>query len=298
MQRNIMMTLVSIGLSTCAFADGDHPESASFKITPITEQISMLQGQGGNVAVLTGEQGILMIDDDYQKMSSALQDALKEFGGKENLTYIINTHWHGDHTGGNLDLGSSTRIIAHDNVRERLLTKQEIKLFNMVSEPYPEEALPSLTYSQHMTLHINGETVELEHYPQGHTDSDSVVFFKAANVVHTGDHFFNGFFPFIDVDSGGNAVTMAENVAKLIQQIDEKTVIIPGHGPLAKKADLEAFHGMLTGTTQEVKAMMDSGMTIEQIQEKGLSSDWDEWTDGFLSTEAWINILYASLKAA
>lgn len=272
-----------------------HAGTDSFSVTPVTSQITMLQGKGGNIAVLEGAQGLLMVDADFQHMSQALKAALQEKGGVEKLSYIVNTHWHGDHTQGNLELGSYAPIVAHDNVRARLLTKQEIKLFKMTSEPYPEPALPSLTYQQRMTMHFNGEQIQLVHYPASHTDGDSVLYFKNANVVHTGDLFFNGFFPFVDVDSGGSVANLAANVEQILQRIDDKTVLIPGHGPLAKKSDLEAFRQMLLGTQSEVKVMIDKGMTLEQMQTQGLSAQWEEWTDGFLSTDVWIGILYNSL---
>jgi len=286
---------IAVSFSTNVFADASHDHSASFSSTKITPQITLLQGKGGNVAALTGDQGTLIIDDDYLDMSPALTTALEPLGGLEKLTYIINTHWHGDHTGGNKVLGDHATIVAHDNVRKRLLSKQEIELFNMVSEPYPEPALPSVTYEKSMTLHFNGETVELMHLAKGHTDGDSVVIFKNANVVHMGDHFFNGFFPFVDVSSGGNVLTMAENVAIMLNKVDDNTVIIPGHGPLAKKADLEAFHLMLKGTAEEVQTMKDKGMNLKAMQAQGLSEKWNSWTDGFLNTETWISIIDASL---
>ena len=293
----------AIGLSvllSCASAvqaGKHHAETKSFSSQKVADSINLLQGKGGNIAVLTGKQGILMIDADYQHMSPALKEALMAHGGHEQLTYIINTHWHGDHTQGNLEMGHHAQIIAHDNVRERLLTAQEIKLFKMVSEPYPEHALPSLTYEQAMSLHINGEQVDIVHYPGGHTDGDSVVFFKNANVVHMGDHFFNGFFPFVDVDTGGNVQRMADNVGKVLELIDDQTIVIPGHGPVADKQQLAAFQRMLVGTQAEVKGMMAQGMSLEQIQQQGLSAHWSEWADGFLSTDVWISIVYSSLKA-
>lgn len=277
-------------------AEQHNANSPSYRATAITDQISLLQGKGGNIAVLSGKQGVLLVDDDYKQMSDALLTALEPFGGSGKLNYIINTHWHGDHTQGNLALGHHAQIVAHDKVRDRLLTSQEVKLFKMVTQPYPDYALPSVTYSQRMKLHINREEVELMHYPGGHTDGDTVVFFNKANVVHMGDLFFNGFFPFVDVENGGNVLLMAENVGKVLQRIDEKTVIIPGHGPLANKADLQTFKEMLEGTSSEVKAMMDKGMSLPQIQVEGLSAEWLDWTDGFLSTEVWIGIVYASLQ--
>lgn len=292
----VLLTALTLGvMSLPAMAENHHQKGPSFKIQPLTDNIAMLRGRGGNIAVLSGEQGLLMVDDDYQNMSPALQTALGEFGGEDKLTYIINTHWHGDHTQGNLHFGHGAQIIAHDNVRERLLTAQEVKLFNMKSEPYPEHALPSITYEKALTLHINKEEVELVHLPGGHTDGDSVVFFKKANVVHMGDHFFNGFFPFVDVQNGGNVARMAENVGTVLALIDDKTVVIPGHGPVSNKAELVAFKAMLEGTSAEVAAMRAEGMNLGQMQVKGLSDQWQEWTDGFLSEQVWIGIVNSSL---
>ncbi len=292
-----LVVLITVSLSTSAMAENHHASTLSFKVQPLTDNIMMLQGQGGNIAVMTGKQGLLMVDDDYQKMSPALQQALTPFGGEDKLTYIINTHWHGDHTQGNLHFGHHAQIIAHDNVRERLITSQEVKLFNMKTKPYPDHALPSITYQTALTLHMNDEEIELIHLPGGHTDGDSVVFFKKANVVHMGDHFFNGFFPFVDVQNGGNVSRMAENVGKVLAMLDDGAVIIPGHGPVATKQDLVAFKLMLEGTTSEIELMRSAGMNLQQIQKKGLSDKWDDWTDGFLSEEVWIGIVSSSLDS-
>jgi len=144
-------------------------------------------------------------------------------------------------------------------------------------------------------LHMNGEEIELVHFPRGHTDGDSVVFFKKANVVHMGDHFFSGFYPFVDVAHGGNVLNMAKNIKTILAMVNNKTKIVPGHGPLSNKKDLQAFHDMLIGTSAEVKAMKDKGMSLEKIKAKGLSAKWKPWTKGFLSTETWIGILHSSL---
>lgn len=282
-------------INTPLQAEHHHAVAPSYKTTDISAAVKMLQGKGGNIGVLTGEQGIVLIDDDYSVMSATLIEALTAFGGTDKLTYVINTHWHGDHSEGNKALGKHAPIVAHENVRQRLLTRQEVKLFGMVSEPYPELALPSVTYSHKMDLYINDEHLRLIHLPGGHTDGDSIVHFKQANVIHLGDHFFNGFFPFVDVENGGNVLKMAKNLQSILPLIDVKTVIIPGHGSLAKKSDLTAFIGMLLGTSTEVQAMKDKGMSLSDIQRKGLSKKWDDWTDGFLNTEAWIGIVYSSL---
>ncbi len=296
---NQLLGLVGLAVVICGapfiYAADHHETTPSFKSVKVTDQIWMLQGRGGNLAVLTGEQGILLVDDDYKIMSEALKGQLSQYGGLEQLTYVINTHWHGDHTEGNMALGGSAQIVAHENVRNRLLTAQEIKLFKMVSEPYPEQALPEITYQQEMNLYINGEQVRLLHYPNGHTDGDTVVFFEKSNVVHMGDHFFSGFFPFVDIDTGGNVLNMATNVKAVLSMINADTKIIPGHGPLSTTADLEAFHQMLLGTSSEVRQMRDKGMGLAEIQETGLSDRWESWTDGFLSEKVWISIVYRSL---
>lgn len=293
LKRALLVAFVALPFSVTA--DNHNAKSPSYQTVEVTENIWMLQGKGGNIGVFTGDQGTVLIDDDYQDMSDALKTALKTFGGVDSLNYIINTHWHADHTQGNLALGGKAPIVAHNNVRTRLLSSQEIKLFKMVSEPYPVEAVPSITYSQKMTLHINGETIEIVHFPNGHTDGDSVIFFRNANVVHMGDHFFSGFFPFVDIGSGGNVGQMATNVASVLSMITEDTKIIPGHGPLSKKSDLEAFHGMLVGTSKEVNDMKKQGLSLEAILAEGLSEQWKPWAKGFLPEKVWINLVYHSL---
>ena len=292
---SILMAL-SIILPITVNAGNHHSKSPLFKSTQLTNNIYMLQGKGGNLALIKGKQGILLIDADYKVMSDALKKELAKHGGIKNLNYLINTHWHGDHTQGNYSLGHHAQIIAHDNVRARLLTTQEIKLFNLVSKAYPKHALPSVTYEKKLSLHINNEDIEVIHFPRGHTDGDSVVFFKKSNIVHMGDHFFSGFYPFVDISHGGNVLNMARNIKTILSMVNNKTKIIPGHGPLSNKNDLQEFYNMLIGTSAEVKTMMDKGLNLKKIQSKGLSKKWNTWTKGFLSTNAWISIVHSSLS--
>ena len=284
-------------LSYPAYSGGDHhAPTKSFKSTALTESVYLLRGKGGNILLVKGEQGLVMVDADYKEMSEALALVLAEHGGVQAVTYLINTHWHGDHTQGNELIGHHALILAHDNVRTRLLTRQEIKLFDMVSEPYPDHALPSLTYSRVLSLFINGETFEVVHFPNGHTDGDSVVFLKEANLVHMGDHFFSGMFPFVDLDNGGDVLQMTDNIAAVLARIDDDTIVVPGHGQLADKSELANFHEMLLGTIDEVKAMAAQGMTVAEMQEEGLSLDWEEWANGLIPAEAWIAIIARSLQ--
>ena len=286
----------SSGLSVMAVAGDHHHSPLEFSSEAVTENIIMLQGKGGNIGLLTGEQGLLMVDDDYGEMSQALSSALEAYGGEKQLTYIINTHWHGDHTQGNKVFGQFAPIVAHDNVRQRLLTRNEVKLFGLVSEPYEAPALPSITYQQQLTLYINSEQVQLLYLGHGHTDGDSIVWFKSANVIHMGDFFFNGFFPFVDLAHGGNVLTLAKNIEKLLPDMPDDIRIIPGHGPLASKADLQAYVDMLKGTSAEVQALKAKGLSLSAIQQQGLSDQWAPWTDGFISVPVWIEIVYSSLS--
>ncbi|MEE8059852.1 MAG: MBL fold metallo-hydrolase [Pseudomonadales bacterium] len=292
----LLIALAAITLSSTSntLLANSH-QSPTFNVTEINPALMFLQGKGGNIALSTGEDGLLIIDDDYAEMSSALKREIEKFGGKSQLKFILNTHWHGDHTGSNASLGQGVSIVAHDNVRQRLNTRQEVPFFKMVSEPQPKHALPSLTYLQSMVIYFNNEKFTLQHYPSGHTDGDSVIFLEHANVVHMGDHMFNLMFPFIDIASGGNAVAFTENISSIINQINDTTVVIPGHGPLTDKQGLVAYQQMLEGTISEVKMMKDAGATLEQIQSKGLSQQWKIWNNGFIKEKVWVLFIYNSL---
>ncbi len=293
MIKTLLATLTALTLSGTLTAGGH--ESAGFKTTKINESIILLQGKGGNIALSHGEDGLLIIDDDYADMSARLKDELKSLGGGKPLKYIVNTHWHSDHTGSNDTLGKGVDIIAHENVRVRLSSPQEVPFFNMVTTAQPSHALPNITYPESMNLHFNNESIRLEHLPNGHTDGDSVIFFETSNVVHKGDLMFYPMFPFVDISSGGNVVSYASNVGKFLAQINDTTVVIPGHGPVTDKKGLTTYHKMLTDTVAEVKAMKADGLTLEQAQGKGLSPHWLEWNGGFIKQEAYISFIYQSL---
>lgn len=277
-------------------ADNHHQHAAAYKPVELANNLYWLSGgKGGNILLSTGDDGILLIDDDFEDLSPALIKILNPFGGIEAVDFIINTHWHGDHTQGNLSLGKTSTIVAHDNVRKRLQSTQEVPLFNMKSKPYPRHALPSVTYSRDITLHHNGHTINLLHFPNSHTDSDSVVFFEEANLVHMGDLYFNGFFPFVDVSNGGNVINMSKSIDNVLAKINDNTIVIPGHGPMSNKAELAAFNAMLKGTASEVRALKTKGLTLQEAQEKGLSNKWDNWTKGFIPVPVWIEIVFNSL---
>jgi len=285
---------LTVFFSAIVWAEGHHHKNDGFTVSELRANLFLLQGRGGNIVVSQGADGLLMIDSEYSDLSPALEKTLQTFDGA--LAYVINTHWHGDHTQGNQHFGHQATVVAHERVRQRLSTRQEVKLFKMVSEPYPAHALPTLTFNNRLSLHVNGEQIDVLHLPHGHTDSDSVIFFEKANVVHMGDHYFNGMFPFVDVDSNGDVRGLADNIATVLSRINEQTLVVPGHGPLSNKKELQAFHRMLLGTIDEVQALMANKHRLESIQTQGLSARWARWGKGFLSESVWIGIVFDSLS--
>ena len=278
------------------FAHGDDShfvrgQDVQVRTTKITGNVYMLQGRGGNVGALVGTDGILIVDDDYKAVSSKLAAALKELGS-DKPKYVFNTHWHGDHTEGNEFFGKDSTIVAHANVRKRLLDPPVI--FGQRTPPYPAFALPVITYTETMSIHMNGEEVRAVHFPNGHTDGDTIVFFKNANVVHLGDDFFVGRFPFVDLDSGGSVQGLINNVAALIQQIPADAKLIPGHGPLATIDDLKTYHQTLIDTSNIVQAEMKKGRSVADIKKTGLPEKYATWGSGFIKTDMWIEIVHRS----
>jgi cyclase len=286
-------------LALCAVQVIGHGDDSHFanrqdvqvKTTKVAGNVYMLQGRGGNVGALVGMDGILIVDDDYKAVSTKLAAALKELGS-DKPRFVFNTHWHGDHTEGNEFFGKDSTIIAHINVRKRLLDPPVI--FDQKTPPYASFALPIVTYTESMSLHINGEEVRAVHFPNGHTDGDSIIFFKNANVVHLGDDFFVGRFPFVDIDSGGSVQGMIDNVATLIRQIPPDAKLIPGHGPLATLDDLKAYHQTLVETSNLVQAEMKKGKSLDEIKKAGLPEKYKDWGSGFIKPDAWIGIVYRS----
>jgi glyoxylase-like metal-dependent hydrolase (beta-lactamase superfamily II) len=263
------------------------------KVVPVSGNIYMLQGSGGNIGVSAGSDGVLIVDDEYAPLAEKIRAALKGINpGK--LKFVLNTHFHGDHTGSNPVFGPEALIIAQDNVRKRLVSGSTI----MGNETKPMEAagLPVVTYADSASVHFNGEEVKAIHFPHGHTDGDSVIFFTRSNVVHMGDDFFNGFFPFVDLESGGSVQGMTDGVAKVLAQIPANAKVIPGHGPLSDVEGLRKFHRMLVETTAIVQKQVKAGKKLDQIQAAGFPAEWKDWGSGFIKTNTWIETIYNSLK--
>jgi glyoxylase-like metal-dependent hydrolase (beta-lactamase superfamily II) len=264
------------------------------KATHVAGNIHMLEGSGGNIGVSVGPDGVLIVDDQFAPLSEKILEAIRKLGG-DRPRFILNTHWHGDHVGGNPEFGRHGTIIAHDNERKRLSTRQEI--FGRAVEPMAKEGLPVITFDESLSVHFNGEEIRVIHFPTGHTDGDAVVFFPGSNVVHLGDHMFAGAFPFVDLDHGGDVEGFARNVAEVISRLPADVKIIPGHGPLSNLEDLKTFHSMLVETTDVVRRAVAAGKTIDQIKAEGVPAKWQPWGNGFIKTDRWLETIYRSLTA-
>ena len=290
-----LLLIVSLVVAVGASAQTDFSK-VQMKATKVAGNVYMLEGAGGNIGVSVGDDGLLIVDDQFAPLADKIRAALKGIADKK-LHFILNTHWHGDHTGGNVAFGPEATIIAHDNVRKRLATEQKSTVFNSTTPPSPKEALPVITFDQTLTVHFNGEEIRAIHYPKGHTDGDSVIFFSTSNVVHLGDDFFAGRFPFVDLESGGSVEGLVKNIGELIAKIPADAKLIPGHGPISTLDDLKSYHRMLQQTTEIVRGKIKAGKTLDQIKGEGLPAEWAPWGTGFIKTDRWVETIYKSLTA-
>jgi glyoxylase-like metal-dependent hydrolase (beta-lactamase superfamily II) len=271
---------------------GQDMESAVIETREIAGNVYALFGPGGNIGVSVGDDGMLIVDDLMAPLTERIRAALGKLG-EGKVKFLLNTHWHPDHTGANQDWGGSAPIVAHHNVRHRLATQQEV--LGMTYGPLPAEGLPVVTFADSLSIHFNGEEIRAIHLPGGHTDGDIVVWFSQSNVVHMGDLFFNGMFPFVDSGSGGDVLQFTENVGSVLDRIPEDVRIIPGHGPVADIEDLRRFHTMLTETTAIVRGHVEAGETLEEIQAEETFDDYPGWGDVFITAPQWIAMIHASL---
>jgi glyoxylase-like metal-dependent hydrolase (beta-lactamase superfamily II) len=281
MQSRAFVPITLVALATAAFAQRDF-SNVQIKSTHVAKNIHMLEGSGGNIGVSVGPDGILIVDDQFAPLSEKIEAAVKQLN-PGRLKFILNTHFHGDHTGGNANFAAKdATIIAQSNVRTRLAADQNS----------PRAALPVITFDHSASVHFDGEEIKLLHHGPGHTDGDSIILFTGANVVHMGDQFFNGGFPFIDLRSGGSVEGYLKTVNAVLEKTPADAKIIPGHGPLASVEDLKKFRDMIVQTSGLVKKAIADGKSLEQAKAAGLPEQWKSWGTGFINTDRWIETIY------
>lgn len=269
--------------------------NVKIKTTPVAGNVYMLEGRGGNIGVSAGPDGVLMIDDQFIELADKIRAAIKKIAPETGeLKFLLNTHWHADHVGGNPNFGADMTIIAHQNVRKRVSKANTAR--GRTSQAMPKVGWPIITFDESLSIHFNGEEIRMTHYPRGHTDGDSVIYFTKSNVIHMGDDFFAGRFPYVDLDSGGDVEGLTGNIRRVIKNLPRDVKIIPGHGPLATLDDLKAYHRMLVETTAFVGKQIKGGKTLAQIQTDGLPDKWQSWGGGFISAQRWIEIVHKSLS--
>ncbi len=271
-------------------------DKVEIKTTKLSDTTYMLQGAGGNMGLSVGADAVLLIDDQFAPLTEKIQAAIKAITPKP-VSLLVNTHWHFDHSGGNTNFGKAgAMIVASDNVRKRLASDQVIEFLKVTEKATAKEGLPMVTFSQEMTFHVNNDEVHIIHVPRAHTDGDAIVHFRKSNVIHMGDLFFNGFYPFIDFSSGGTPDGMVAAADRALSIANDTTKIIPGHGPLATKADLKIYRDMLANTIGRIKAMVKEGKKLDEIIAAKPTADFDErWGKGFIPTARYIEMVIAGL---
>src|ERR1700747_788763 len=298
--------LLAAALCCCrAAAEEKTPEwsKVQIKFTKASGNIYMLEGQGGNIAASVGEDGIVIVDDEFAPLAEKIQAALKSLGITDKpVRFVINTHYHGDHTGGNAPFANSgSTVIAQDNVRKRLAAggiAGNGGSMKMENKPAEKAALPIITFEREVTVHLNGEDIRALHFPSGHTDGDAILFFPKNNVVHMCDDFVRYGFPFIDIASGGSVQGMINAMEKASAQLPADVKVIPGHGALSNLADVRAFTKMLKETSAGAQKAIDEHRTVDQMKQEKILAQWAKWSGEFLDADKFIETLYNSLTGS
>jgi glyoxylase-like metal-dependent hydrolase (beta-lactamase superfamily II) len=279
-------------------AVGQEPEP-TVRAEQVAEGVHVLYGSGGNIGVSAGPDGVFLVDDQYAPMTPKILEALAKIS-PERPRFVLNTHWHGDHTGGNENLASQgTLVVAHDNVRVRMGSEQFSKMFDRKTPASPAKALPVVTFNDGASFHLNGDEIRGTHGPAAHTDGDVFVHFRKANVIHTGDIVFAGRYPFIDIDSGGSVAGVIAAVDRMLALADDKTRVIPGHGDVTDKAGLAAYRDMLVKTSGRVRDLVTAGKSLDEVLAAKPNADYDAtlgWQ--FITAERYLQILYRDAAEA
>ena len=293
----VLILPMVLALPVPARAQDPDWSKVEIRTTTLAPGIYMMAGAGGNLGVCAGPDGVFLIDDQFAPLTDKIRTAIAAVSDQP-VRFVLNTHLHDDHTGGNENLGrSGSLIVAHENVRRRMSVTQFEKTFNDTIPASPKAALPVVTFTESVTFHLNGEEIEVFHVAPAHTDGDAIIRFRNVNVIHMGDCLFNGLYPFIDADAGGNIDGMVVAADRILPLIDDRTKLIPGHGPLAGKAELQAFREMLAGVSAAIHPLIDRGMTRDEVIAARPTARWDErWGGGFLKPDQFTGMVYDGLK--
>lgn len=286
-RENAMKTfIITLILSlSCTLVNASDFTDVKISVTKANANVYMLQGAGGNIGVLATETGLLLVDDQFAPLAKRIEKAMKEIADKE-LKYIVNTHFHGDHTGSNSYFSHKAPIFAHENVRTRLSNQEENK----------QTALPVVTYDNGVNIYLADEQISLSHFPSAHTDGDTIVYFNKANVLHTGDLFFEVGFPYIDLKNGGTIKGYLAAVNKIIAQMPDDVVIIPGHGKLTNKASYQKFSQMISYSIKHVGKLLAEGKNEQEILAVGIGEQYQHLSWHFITEEKWLKTLITDLK--
>ncbi|MFU8822577.1 MAG: MBL fold metallo-hydrolase [Gammaproteobacteria bacterium] len=291
----MILIFALLGISCAANAQQDFSDVV-VEATPIRDGLYLVTGRGGNIVASSGDDGLFLVDDQYAPLTERIQAALEEITDRP-VRFVINTHWHGDHVGGNENFAEAGAvIIAHENVRSRMSSDQFMAAFNRTVPAAPAKALPVVTFAEGVTLHLNGNDVQIIHVANAHTDGDALVYFRNANVLHMGDIQFNGLYPFIDLGSGGGIHGVIAGVERALELADDETIVVPGHGPLSNRAELAAYGAMLAGFRDRIGALKAEGLSLEEVVAAQPTAEFDERLGGgFIPPARLVGSIYDSL---
>ncbi len=298
MKRLLAISPILLGLllSNLSAVQALDPKDQSIETLPVTKNIYMLKGQGGNIGVSVGPDGVFLIDDQFHPLNPQILAAVKKLS-PEAVRFVVNTHWHFDHTGGNEALGKSGAVIvAHENVRKRMSTQQFSAFMKKTFPPSPAAALPLVTFTENIQFHVNGDTARVHHIQPAHTDGDAIIFFESAKAAHLGDLYFAGMYPYIDTGSGGSIGGMIAGVDWVLKHLPADTKIIPGHGPLSDMKELKAYRDLLVQVRDTVAALKKQGKSLAEVQAAKPTAAFDAtWGHGFLKADSFVGLVYQSL---
>jgi len=289
-----LLFLALIIASGSAAAQNNKIEISTFQLS---DSVYMLMGAGGNVGISTGKDGLYIIDGGLKQATDPLLKAIRKISDKP-IRFVFNTHYHGDHTGSNEFLGGTDSvIIAHENIYKRLSTEQVSIFMNSTTPPFAKPALPAVTFNDQLSMVFNGETATAYYVANGHTDGDAIIHFPRSNVIHMGDMFFNGRYPYVDLDAGGSLQGMVVAADLALTLANDSTRIIPGHGPLAVTEDLKSYRDFLLEASTRVQVLIDQGMNLEQIITANPTEDWDEELGKiWITPPQFVTFVYNSLE--